>query len=431
MQTTLRPLVNASHVACRSFHSSRVAAEKLSVEGLASKVNLNGQHVLIRLDLNVPLSKKDGKTITSDKRLTAVVPTLKFLNEQGAKTVIATHIGRPKGKVNESMRTNVVVPRLSELIDVGVAYVDDCVGDSVKAASARMGAGDVLLMENVRFYDGETKNDPDLSAGLAAASGAKLYVNDAFGTAHRAHSSTAGVCAHMELCAGGFLMEKELKFLKGAVDSPNRPLAAIIGGAKVSTKVPVIESLLDKCDTVFVGGGMIFTFYRALGYNVGNSMVEEDLIPLAAELMEKAKAKGVNFILPSDVMVADRFDADAESKVVQVTDIPDGWLGLDIGPDSIAQFSKTVAESQTTVWNGPMGVFEFPKFAVGTFAIADALATATDKGAISIIGGGDSVAAVEKANLGPRMSHISTGGGASLELLEGKVLPGVAALSDI
>lgn len=226
-------------------------------------------------------------------------------------------------------------------------------------------------------------------------------------------------------------MEKELKFLKGAVDSPNRPLAAIIGGAKVSTKVPVIESLLDKCDTVFVGGGMIFTFYRALGYNVGSSMVEEDLIPLAAELMEKAKAKGVNFILPSDVMVADRFDADAESKVVQVTDIPDGWLGLDIGPDSIAQFSKTVAESQTTVWNGPMGVFEFPKFAVGTFAIADALATATDKGAISIIGGGDSVAAVEKANLGPRMSHISTGGGASLELLEGKVLPGVAALSDI
>lgn len=427
----LRPLVNASHAACRGFHSSRAASDKLGVEGLASKVDLNGKHVLIRLDLNVPLSKEDGKTITSDKRLTAVVPTLKFLKEQGAKTVIATHIGRPKGEVNEAMRTNVVVPRLSELIDVGVNYVDDCVGDSVKAASSAMGAGDVLLLENVRFYKGETKNDPELSASIAAASNAKLYVNDAFGTAHRAHSSTAGVCAHMDLCAGGFLMEKELKYLKGAVDSPTRPLAAIIGGAKVSTKVPVIESLLDKCDTVFVGGGMIFTFYKALGYNVGASMVEEDLIPLASQLMESAKAKGVNFVLPSDVMVADKFDAEADSKVVAVTDIPDGWMGLDIGPDSIAQFSETVANTKTTVWNGPMGVFEFPKFAVGTFAIADALAAATDAGAVSIIGGGDSVAAVEKAGLGPRMSHISTGGGASLELLEGKELPGVAALSDV
>lgn len=226
-------------------------------------------------------------------------------------------------------------------------------------------------------------------------------------------------------------MEKELKYLKGAVDSPTRPLAAIIGGAKVSTKVPVIESLLDKCDTVFVGGGMIFTFYKALGYNVGASMVEEDLIPLASQLMETAKAKGVNFVLPSDVMIADKFDAEADSKVVAVTDIPDGWMGLDIGPDSIALFSETVARTKTTVWNGPMGVFEFPKFAVGTFAIADALAEATDGGAVSIIGGGDSVAAVEKAGLGPRMSHISTGGGASLELLEGKELPGVAALSDV
>lgn len=398
---------------------------------MASKVNLAGQNVLIRLDLNVPLSKEDGKTVTNDKRLRAVVPTLKFLHEQGAKTVIATHIGRPKGEVNEGMRTNVVVPRLSELIDVDVQYVSDCVGEAVKSTTAGMSNGGVVLMENVRFYKGETKNDKELSEALAKASNAKLYVNDAFGTAHRAHASTAGVCEYMELCSAGFLMEKELKYLQGAVSNPVQPLAAVIGGAKVSTKVPVIESLLAKCDSVFIGGGMIFTFYKALGKNVGASMVEEDLIPMAADLMKKAEAQGVKFFLPSDVMVANKFAEDAEAKNVSVDDIPDGWMGLDIGTESINEFSSELSQCKTVVWNGPMGVFEFAKFAKGTFAVADALATATDNGATTIIGGGDSVAAVEQAGLGPKMSHISTGGGASLELLEGKVLPGVAALSDL
>jgi len=308
--------------------------------------------------------------------------------------------------------------------------VDEIIGDKVKKASAGMSSGGVLLLENVRFNKGETKNDPAFAEALAVSSGAKLYVNDAFGTAHRAHASTAGVCKHMTYSAAGFLMEKELKFLKGAVDEPVQPMAAIIGGAKVSTKVPVIESLLGKCQHIFVGGGMIFTFYKALGLKVGSSMVEEDLVEMAGELIKKAKAKGVNFYLPTDVVIADKFAADAASKVVSVKDIPDGWMGLDIGPQSIAEFSGVLEGCKTVVWNGPMGVFEFPAFAKGTLGVAQALAKATDKGATTIVGGGDSVSAVEKAGLGPKMSHISTGGGASLELLEGKVLPGVIALSD-
>jgi len=399
--------------------TSSAASAKLGIEGLASKASLSGQNVLVRLDLNVPLDKSDGKTITNDKRLRAVVPTLKFLQEQGAKTVIATHIGRPKeAPFADSMKTSVVSARLSELIDTDVQCVPDIVGDRVTAATRDMSPGDVLLLENVRFDKGETKNSADFAAALAAASNAKLYVNDAFGTAHMAYS------------AAGYLMEKELRYLKGAVDAPATPLAAVIGGAKVSTKVPVIESLLDKCDYVMVGGGMIFTFYRALGKSVGASMVEEELVPLAAQLMRKAEAKGVKFLLPTDVVVADRFDADAASQIVSVDAIPDGWMGLDIGPASIAEFSEALGQCRTVVWNGPMGVFEFAAFAKGTYSVAEALGTATDGGAITIIGGGDSVAAVEKAGLGPRMSHISTGGGASLELLEGKELPGVAVLSE-
>jgi len=421
--------VTGSH---RAFHASRAASAKLGVEGLASKTNLNGEKVLIRLDLNVPLDKADGKTITNDKRLRAVVPTLKFLKEQGAKVVIATHIGRPKEEpFPDSMKTKVVQERLSELIDVDVQYVDEVVGDKAAKAASEIAPGGALLLENVRFNKGETKNNADFAEALAKTSGAKLYVNDAFGTAHRAHASTAGVCAHMELSAAGYLMEKELKYLKGAVDVPVQPLAAIIGGAKVSTKVPVIESLLDKCQHIFIGGGMIFTFYRAMGLSVGSSMVEEDLIPLAKDLMDKAKAKGVNFYLPTDVVIADKFDAEANSKVVAVEEIPDGWMGLDIGPASISEFNSTLGTCKTVIWNGPMGVFEFPKFAEGTFSVATALANVTDKGAITIIGGGDSVAAVEKMGLGPKMSHISTGGGASLELLEGKDLPGVAVLSEV
>jgi len=415
----------------RGFRSTRAAQAKLGIEGLASKANLSGAHVLVRLDLNVPLSKEDGKTITSDKRLRAVVPTLKFLTSQGAKTVIATHIGRPKEPpFPDSMKTAVVEERLAELIDTDIQCLPETVGEATKAATASMRPGSVVLLENLRFDKGETKNTPEFAAALADASNAKLYVNDAFGTAHRAHASTAGVCSHMALSAAGYLMEKELQYLQGAVDSPVAPLAAVIGGAKVSSKVPVIESLLDKCDCVMVGGGMIFTFYRALGKPVGASMVEEDLIPLAKQLMEKAAAKGVKFLLPTDVIVADKFDADAATQTVSVDAIPDGWMGLDIGPASIAEFSAALGSCKTVVWNGPMGVFEFAKFAKGTFSVAEALGRATEGGAITIIGGGDSVAAVEKAGLGPKMSHISTGGGASLELLEGKQLPGVTVLSE-
>jgi len=409
--------------------ASAAGGAKLGLEGLAAKVDLASSRVLIRLDLNVPLSKEDGTTITDDTRLRAVVPTMKYLTDAGARVVVATHIGRPKGRPDPAFSVAPVVGRFSELLDVDVVRTDDCIGDDVAKACAAAPAGGVVLLENVRFHAGETRNDSFFAAALAGSSGADAYVNDAFGTAHRAHASTAGVVGNIDgPAAGGFLMEKELRYIKAAVDAPNRPLTAILGGAKVSTKIPVIEFMLDKCDSVLIGGGMIFTFYKAMGHSVGASLVEEDMVPLAADLMAKAKAKGVALLLPSDVVVADRFAADAENATVGVDAIPDGWLGLDVGPETAKTFCDTVAASKTIVWNGPMGVFEFEAFSKGTFAVAKALADADD--ATTIIGGGDSVAAVEKAGLAGAMSHISTGGGASLELLEGKVLPGVAALDD-
>jgi len=417
----------------RSFTTSAVprsGAAKLGLEGLAQRTSLRGQNILVRLDLNAPLSKEDGVTITDDTRLRAVVPTLQFLREAGARTVIATHMGRPKGERNPNMSSVLIGDALADCVGGGasVKVAADCIGDTVKSEAANLTDGEILLLENVRFHNEETKNEANFAAALADASGASIYVNDAFGTAHRAHASTAGVTAHMEHKAAGFLMQKELDYLIGAVESPKRPLVAIVGGAKVSTKVPVIESLLGKCDSVIVSGGMIFTFYKALGYNVGNSLVEEDLIPLATELMAKAKAAGVELYLPTDVVAASKFDNDADFSVVNVNAIPDGTMGLDIGPDSISHISNLIANSSTVIWNGPMGVFEMPNFAKGTFAVAQALA---DSECISIVGGGDSVAAVKKSGLAPKMSHISTGGGASLELLEGKVLPGVAALDDL
>jgi phosphoglycerate kinase len=309
-----------------------------------------------------------------------------------------------------------------------VQTVGECVGADVDAAVAKMQSGDVLMLENARFHAEEEKNVPEFAAQLAKNS--KIYVNDAFGTAHRAHASTEGVCKYVDHKVAGFLLEKEIKFLKGAVDTPKRPFAAVVGGAKVSTKIPVIESLIEKCDKIFIGGGMMFTFYRAMGLDVGGSKVEEDFIPMAKMLMEKAAAKGVKLILPSDVIVASKFDAEAEFKTVSARQMPAEWLGLDIGPESLANFKKELSGCKTIVWNGPMGVFEWPKFAAGTFGVAQALAEATDKGTITVIGGGDSVAAVAQAKLESRMSHISTGGGASLEMLEGKVLPGVAVLDD-
>jgi len=418
-----------AQTARRAFTSSAPRA-KLGLEGLANKVDLSKARVLIRLDLNVPLSKEDGVTITDDTRLRAVVPTMSFLKERGAQVVVATHIGRPKGEPDPKFSVAPVVGRFSELLDTDVVKVDDCIGDDVTKACNAMPGGGVVLLENVRFHKGETKNHADFAAALAGSCGATAYVNDAFGTAHRAHASTEGVVKYIDgPAAGGVLMEKELVYIKGAIDDPKRPLTAILGGAKVSTKIPVIESMLDKCDTVLVGGGMIFTFYKAQGHNVGASLVEEDMIPMALDLIAKAEAKGVKMLLPTDVVVADKFAADAEHKTVGVSEIPAGWLGLDVGPETAKTFADVVAGSKTTVWNGPMGVFEFDAFSHGTFAVANALA-ATPEDAVTIIGGGDSVAAVEKGGVAAKMSHISTGGGASLELLEGKVLPGVAALDD-
>merc|ERR1719246_245358 len=361
------------------FHSTVPAPlAKLNVEGLAAAVDLHGTNVLVRVDLNVPLDKADDVTVTDDTRLRAIVPTAKFLLSKGANVILCSHFGRPKGEIIETGkngRLNPVVPHLKTLLDTKVTKVDDCMGEDVEKVASALTSGEVLLLENTRFYKGETKNDEDLSAGLGRL--ADYFVMDAFGTAHRAHSSTAGVAEHMKLSAAGYLLDKELKFLKGAVDAPNRPLCAIVGGAKVSTKIPVIESLIEKCDTILVGGGMIFTFYKALGHDVGNSMVEDDIVPLAAELMKKAEAAGVQLVLPTDVVLADKFDEAAGTRVATVDDMAGEWMGLDIGPDSVAAFGEILKKSNTIVWNGPMGVFEMAPFATGTTAVAEMLAEAT------------------------------------------------------
>ncbi|XP_010941661.1 phosphoglycerate kinase 3, cytosolic [Elaeis guineensis] len=399
-------------------------ATKRSVSTLTG-ADLKGKKVFVRVDLNVPLD--DNLKITDDTRVRAAVPTIKYLMEHGAKVILCSHLGRPKG-VTPKYSLKPLVPRLSELLGVNVEMADDCIGEGVQKMVSALPDGGVLLLENVRFYKEEEKNDPEFAKKLASL--ADLYVNDAFGTAHRAHASTEGVAKFLKPSVAGFLMQKELDYLVGAVANPKRPFAAIIGGSKVSTKIGVIESLFENVDILLLGGGMMFTFYKAQGYSVGSSLVEEDKLDLATALIEKAKSKGVSLLLPTDVVVADKFAADADSKVVPASGIPDGWMGLDIGPDSIKTFSETLESTKTIIWNGPMGVFEFDKFAVGTEAIAKKLADLSGKGVTTIIGGGDSVAAVEKAGLADKMSHISTGGGASLELLEGKSLPGVLALDD-
>jgi phosphoglycerate kinase len=399
-------------------------ATKRSV-GTLGEADLKGKKVFVRADLNVPLD--DAQKITDDNRIRASIPTIKFLLEKGARVILASHLGRPKG-VTPKFSLKPLVPRLSELLGVEVVMANDCIGEEVEKLAAALPEGGVLLLENVRFYKEEEKNDPEFAKKLASV--ADLYVNDAFGTAHRAHASTEGVTKFLRPSVAGFLMQKELDYLVGAVANPKKPFAAIVGGSKVSSKIGVIESLLAKVDILILGGGMIFTFYKAQGKAVGKSLVEEDKLELATSLIETAKAKGVSLLLPTDVVVADKFAADAESKVVSADAIPDGWMGLDVGPDSIKTFSAALDTSKTVIWNGPMGVFEFPKFAAGTDAIAQQLAELTGKGVTTIIGGGDSVAAVEKAGLADKMSHISTGGGASLELLEGKPLPGVLALDE-
>lgn len=387
--------------------------------------DLAGKKVLVRVDFNVP--QDESGAITDDTRIRAALPTIQYLTNAGAKVILTSHLGRPKG-VTESLRLNPIATRLSELLGQPVVKCDDCIGDEVATQVNSLSNGGVALLENVRFYPEEEKNDPEFARKLASV--ADMYVNDAFGTAHRAHASTEGVTKYLRPSVAGFLLDKELQYLSGAIDAPRRPLAAIVGGSKVSSKIGVIEALLGKVDKLLLGGGMIFTFYKARGLAVGKSLVEEDKLDLARSLEAIAKERGVQFLLPTDVVIADNFKPDANSQTVSINNIPDGWMGLDIGPDSVKVFQDALADCQTVIWNGPMGVFEFDKFAVGTEAIANTLAGLTGKGAITIIGGGDSVAAVEKVGVADRMSHISTGGGASLELLEGKVLPGIAALND-
>lgn len=402
---------------------------------LSSGFDLAGKRVLVRADFNVPLDAQGN--ITDDTRIRAALPTVQALIQAGAKVILASHLGRPVKKDKETGAVKIaregnslapVATRLSQLLGQPVAFAPDCIGPEAEAVVNRLENGQVALLENVRFYPEEEDNDPEFARKLASL--ADLFVNDAFGSAHRAHASTAGVTAYLQPAVAGYLVEKELQFLSGAIENPRRPLAAIIGGSKVSSKIGVIERLLEKVDKLLLGGGMIFTFYQAQGLKTGKSLVETDKLDLARSLMEKAKERGVELLLPVDVVVADRFDKDAQAQTVSIHAIPEDWMGLDIGPESIKAFQAALQGCQTVVWNGPMGVFEFDRFAVGTEAIARTLADLTQAGATTIIGGGDSVAAVEKVGLADKMTHISTGGGASLELLEGKVLPGIAALTE-
>jgi phosphoglycerate kinase len=390
-----------------------------------SAADVAGKRVLVRVDFNVPLDKQNN--ITDDTRIRAALPTIQDLTSKGAKVILCSHLGRPKG-VDDALRLTPIAKRLSELLGQDVLKLDDCVGDAVVAQIQAMPTGQVALLENVRFYPQEEKNEPEFAKQLAAV--ADVYVNDAFGAAHRAHASTEGVTHYLSPSVAGFLIDKELQYLQGAIENPQRPLVAIVGGSKVSSKIGVIDALLDKVDKLLLGGGMIFTFYKARGLNVGKSLVEEDKLELARSLEAKAKERGVALLLPTDVVVADAFAPDANAQTVSIEQIPDGWMGLDIGPDAIKTFEEALADCKTVIWNGPMGVFEFDRFAAGTEAIAHTLAKLTPQGTCTIIGGGDSVAAVEKVGLASQMSHISTGGGASLELLEGKALPGITALDD-
>lgn len=384
-------------------------------------IDVKGKKVLVRCDFNVKM--EDG-VITSDKRIVASLPTIKYLLDHGAKLILCSHLGRPKGEFKPEFSLAPVAARLSELLGIEVKMAKDVIGDSAKSLAADLKEGEVLLLENVRFHKEETKNDPEFSKALASL--AEIYVNDAFGSAHRAHCSTTGVADYLP-AVGGFLIRKELEYIGGALESPKRPLVAILGGAKVSDKIGVITNLMEKVDTLIVGGGMAYTFFAAQGHTVGTSICEEDKIDLAKEMMAKAKEKGVNFLIPIDNRVGLEYKADTEHKVVDSDDIPDGWMGLDIGPKTEKLFSDAIKGAGTVIWNGPMGVSEWENFASGTIAVATAIA---ESGAISIVGGGDSAAAVQKLGFADKMSHISTGGGASLEFLEGKDLPGVVALND-
>ena len=384
-------------------------------------IDVSGKKVLVRCDFNV---KMENGVITSDKRIVASLPTIKYLLDHNAKVILCSHLGRPKGEFKPEFSLAPVAKRLGELLGIEVKMAKDVVGESAKELAASLKEGEVMLLENVRFHAEETKNDPEFSKALASL--AEIYVNDAFGSAHRAHSSTTGVADYLPAVCG-FLIRKELDYIGGALENPKRPLVAILGGAKVSDKIGVITNLMDKVDTLIVGGGMAYTFFAAMGHSVGTSICEEDKLDLAKSMMELAKEKGVNFLIPLDNVVGKEYDPNTEYMTVDSDDIPDGWMGLDIGPKTQKLFADAIKGAGTVIWNGPMGVSEWEHFAAGTVAVATAIA---ESGAISIVGGGDSAAAVAKLGFADKMSHISTGGGASLEFLEGKDLPGVVALND-
>ena len=385
-------------------------------------VNVKGKRVFVRVDFNVPMA--EGK-ITDETRIRAAIPTIEALVNAGAKVILASHLGRPKGEVNEDMRLTAVGERLSQLMNRPVKKLDESIGEAVEKAVAEMQDGDIVLLENVRFHKGEEKNDEELSKAFAKL--ADVYVNDAFGAAHRAHASTEGITKFVDTAVSGYLMQKELDVLGKALSNPERPFTAIIGGAKVKDKIGVIENLLEKVDHLIIGGGLSYTFTKAQGYSVGASLLEEDKIELARGFIEKAKEKGVQLHLPIDAVVANEFSKDAETQVVDIDSIPEGWMGLDIGPKTAEKYAEIIKNSKLIIWNGPMGVFEMDKFANGTKTVANAMA---ETEGYTVIGGGDSAAAVEKFGVADKMDHISTGGGASLELMEGKELPGIVALND-
>jgi phosphoglycerate kinase len=394
---------------------------KLFIEDL----DVLGKRVLVRVDFNVPIS---NGVITNDNRINASLPTINYLSGKGAKVILMSHLGRPKGEKKLEFSLRPVAEALKTKVSANVTFADDCIGDSVATAVQSLQNGDILLLENLRFYKQEEKNDPDFSKQLAAFG--DIYVNDAFGTAHRAHASTEGVTRYINQCAAGYLMKKELDYLGLAISNPKHPFVAVMGGAKVSDKIEVITNLLAKVDTLIIGGGMVYTFYKAQGKEVGKSLLEADKVDVAKKILADAAANGKRLLLPIDDVVAAEFNNDSPSKIVENGTIPADMMGLDIGPKSIALFSKELENAKMVIWNGPMGVFEMANFSKGTFAIAQALAKATENGATTIVGGGDSASAIKKSGLASKVSHVSTGGGASLEFLEGKVLPGVAALTD-
>ena len=385
-------------------------------------IDIKGKKVLVRCDFNVPYD--ENRKITDNRRIVAALPTIKYLIENNCKVILCSHLGRPKGEFKPEFSLNIVAEELSRLLGKEVKLAKDVVGEDAKALAANLKEGEVMLLENVRFEAGEEKNDEELSKAFASL--AEVYVNDAFGTAHRAHSSTTGVASYLP-AVSGFLIEKELNFLGTALENPERPFMAILGGKKVSDKIGVIKALLEKVDVLMIGGAMAYTFFKSMGYEVGNSICELDKLDLAKELMNDAKSKGVKFMLPVDTKVGKEFEPNTESKTVKFTEIPEGWEGFDIGEETIKLYSEELKKAKTVVWNGPLGLFEFDQFAIGTNSIAKILA---DVDAVKIIGGGDSAAAVEKAGLADKFTHISTGGGASLEFLEGKKLPGIEALQD-